>query len=44
MLLDPAVSLLFRRMKKEVESLREKLDQAQNDLAASKFTPDRLDR
>ena len=41
MLLDPAVNLMFERMKKEVESCKEKLEQAQNDLAAWKFTPDR---
>ena len=41
MMLDPAVNLMFERMKKEVESCKEKLEQAQNDLAAWKFTPDR---
>ncbi|MRC57051.1 hypothetical protein GH877_30895, partial [Bacillus thuringiensis] len=40
MMLDPAVNLMFERMKKEVESCKEKLEQAQNDLAAWKFTPD----
>lgn len=42
MLLDPAVNLLFVQMKREVESSRNQLEQAQNDLAAWKFTPDRL--
>jgi len=41
MMLDPAVNLMFERMKKEVELCKEKLEQAQNDLAAWKFSPDR---
>ena len=41
MLLDPAVNLLFQRMKKEMDVYKEKLEQAQNDLAAWKFTADR---
>ncbi len=44
MLLDPAINLVFQRMKKEVDSCKEKLEQAQNDLAAWKFTPDRSDQ
>ena len=41
MLLDPAINLMFQRMCKEVDSFKEKLEQAQNDLAAWKFTSDR---
>jgi hypothetical protein len=40
MLLDPAINLMFQRMKKEMDICKEKLEQAQNDLAAWKFTPD----
>jgi hypothetical protein len=40
MLLDPAINLMFLRMKKEMDICKEKLEQAQNDLAAWKFTPD----
>ena len=40
MLLDPAINLMFQRMKKEMDVCKEKLEQAQNDLAAWKFTPD----
>lgn len=40
MMLDPAINLMFQRMKKETDICREKLEQAQNDLAAWKFTPD----
>lgn len=40
-LLDPAVNLLFQRMKTDLDSEKEKLEQAQNDLSAWKFTPDR---
>ncbi|XP_027051524.1 pre-mRNA-splicing regulator WTAP-like isoform X2 [Pocillopora damicornis] len=39
-LLDPAVNLLFQRMKTDLDSEKEKLEQAQNDLNAWKFTPD----
>ena len=41
MLLDPAVNIMFQQMKKEMDASKEKLEQAQNDLAAWKFTPDR---
>jgi hypothetical protein len=41
MLLDPAINLMFQRMKKEMETAKEKQEQAQNDMAAWKFTPDR---
>ncbi|XP_013416555.1 pre-mRNA-splicing regulator WTAP [Lingula anatina] len=40
MLLDPAVNLMFQRMKKEMDSSKEKLEQTQNELSAWKFTPD----
>ncbi|EDO46685.1 predicted protein [Nematostella vectensis] len=39
-LLDPAVNLLFQRMKTELDEAKVKLEQAQNDLSAWKFTPD----
>ena len=42
MLFDPAVNLVFQRMQSELKDSKEKLDQAQNDLSAWKFTPDRL--
>lgn len=41
MLLDPAINLMFQRMRKDMDAYKEKLEQAQNDLAAWKFTPDR---
>ncbi|CAH1226829.1 WTAP [Branchiostoma lanceolatum] len=40
MLLDPAVNLLFTRMKEELTDSKDKLEQAQNELSAWKFTPD----
>ncbi|XP_064489169.1 pre-mRNA-splicing regulator WTAP-like [Ornithodoros turicata] len=39
-LLDPAVNLLFDRMKREVEATRARLQETQNELSAWKFTPD----
>ncbi|XP_054163625.1 pre-mRNA-splicing regulator WTAP-like [Oppia nitens] len=39
-LLDPAVNLMFAKMKKEVDSSRAKVDEMQNELNAWKFTPD----
>ena len=39
-LLDPAINLMFQRMKKEMDVCKDKLEQAQNDLAAWKFTAD----
>eukprot|EP00794_Sanderia_malayensis_P000037 gene37-628_t len=39
-LLDPSVNLLFEKMKSELGDTKEKLEQAQNDLSAWKFTPD----
>lgn len=40
MLIDPAVNLLFEKMKTELTETKERLEQAQNDLSAWKFTPD----
>jgi len=40
MLIDPAVNLLFEKMKTELTETKDRLDQAQNDLSAWKFTPD----
>lgn len=40
MMIDPAVNLLFKRMKAELTDAKDKLEQAQNDLSAWKFTPD----
>ncbi len=42
MLIDPAVNLVFDRMKVQLADYKEKLEQAQSDLSAWKFTPDRL--
>lgn len=42
MLIDPAVNLVFSRMKSQLSDYKEKLEQAQTDLSAWKFTPDRL--
>ncbi|GFY57552.1 pre-mRNA-splicing regulator WTAP [Trichonephila inaurata madagascariensis] len=39
-MLDPAVNLLFERMRKEVEALKARLEETQNELSAWKFTPD----
>lgn len=41
MALDPAVNLVFQKMKSELQSTKEQLEQAQSDLSAWKFTPDR---
>lgn len=41
MALDPAVNLVFQKMKSELHSTKEQLEQAQSDLSAWKFTPDR---
>ncbi|XP_057307594.1 pre-mRNA-splicing regulator WTAP-like [Hydractinia symbiolongicarpus] len=40
MLLDPAVNLLFEKMITELTETKDRLDQAQSDLNAWKFTPD----
>lgn len=39
-LLDPAVNLLFERLKRDLESARTKMEETQNELSAWKFTPD----
>ncbi|XP_034479770.1 pre-mRNA-splicing regulator female-lethal(2)D isoform X2 [Drosophila innubila] len=39
-LLDPAVNLLFERLKKELKATKSKLEETQNELSAWKFTPD----
>ncbi|XP_017149592.1 pre-mRNA-splicing regulator female-lethal(2)D isoform X1 [Drosophila miranda] len=39
-LLDPAVNLLFERLKKELKATKTKLEETQNELSAWKFTPD----
>ena len=36
------MNLLFEKMKTELGEAKEKLEQAQNDLSAWKFTPDRF--
>ncbi|XP_073528857.1 pre-mRNA-splicing regulator WTAP [Phyllobates terribilis] len=37
---DPAINLFFLKMKGELEQTKDKLEQAQNELSAWKFTPD----
>ncbi|XP_028809488.1 pre-mRNA-splicing regulator WTAP [Denticeps clupeoides] len=39
-MVDPAINLLFLKMKAELEQTKDKLEQAQNELSAWKFTPD----
>lgn len=39
-LLDPSVNLTMERLKKDLETARSKMEEAQNELAAWKFTPD----
>uniref|UniRef100_A0A8C7F404 Pre-mRNA-splicing regulator WTAP n=2 Tax=Oncorhynchus kisutch TaxID=8019 RepID=A0A8C7F404_ONCKI len=39
-MVDPAVYLFFLKMKSELEENKDKLEQAQNELSAWKFTPD----
>ncbi|XP_076057851.1 pre-mRNA-splicing regulator WTAP-like isoform X1 [Oratosquilla oratoria] len=39
-LLDPAVNLLFERLKRDLDSARAKMEETQNELSAWKFTPD----
>lgn len=41
MLMDPAVNLMFLKMKSELKDVKEKLTQAQTDLSAWKFSTDR---
>ncbi|XP_032832715.1 pre-mRNA-splicing regulator WTAP [Petromyzon marinus] len=40
-LVDPAVNLLFTKMKSELQQSKDKLQQAHDELSAWKFTPDR---
>lgn len=40
-MVDPAVNIMFTSMKKQLKEYKEKLEHAQNDLSAWKFTPDR---
>uniref|UniRef100_A0A3B3ZCQ9 Pre-mRNA-splicing regulator WTAP n=1 Tax=Periophthalmus magnuspinnatus TaxID=409849 RepID=A0A3B3ZCQ9_9GOBI len=40
-MVDPAINLVFLKMKTELEQTKDKLEQAQNELSAWKFTPDR---
>ena len=40
-MVDPAVNLLFLKVKSELEQTKDKLEQAQNELSAWKFMPDR---
>ena len=39
-LIDPALNLMFEKMKSEVESAKTKVEEMQNELSAWKFTPD----
>uniref|UniRef100_A0A2K5RNQ2 Pre-mRNA-splicing regulator WTAP n=1 Tax=Cebus imitator TaxID=2715852 RepID=A0A2K5RNQ2_CEBIM len=39
---DPEINLFFLKMKGELEQTKDKLEQAQNELSAWKFTPDRV--
>ncbi|KAG8444211.1 hypothetical protein GDO86_009411 [Hymenochirus boettgeri] len=39
-MVDPAINLFFIKMKAELEQTKDKLEQAQNELSAWKFTPD----
>ncbi|CAG03627.1 unnamed protein product, partial [Tetraodon nigroviridis] len=39
-MVDPAINLFFLKMKAELEQTKDKLEQAQNELSAWKFTPD----
>lgn len=39
-LIDPALNLMFEKMKSEVESANKKVEEMQNELSAWKFTPD----
>lgn len=40
-LLDPAVNLMFEKMRKEMDTVKARLEETQNELSAWKFTPDR---
>ncbi|KAM4625116.1 pre-mRNA-splicing regulator WTAP-like isoform 1-T2 [Polymixia lowei] len=39
-MVDPAVNLFFLKMRRELDETKDKLEQAQNELSAWKFTPD----
>ncbi|XP_061097295.1 pre-mRNA-splicing regulator WTAP [Conger conger] len=39
-MVDPSINLFFLKMKNELEQTKDKLEQAQNELSAWKFTPD----
>lgn len=39
-LLDPAVNILFRKLKTEIQTTKARLEETQNELSAWKFTPD----
>ena len=39
--LEPGVNLLFGKMREELQQTKDKLEQAQSELSAWKFTPDR---
>ncbi|XP_053737436.1 pre-mRNA-splicing regulator WTAP [Synchiropus splendidus] len=39
-MVDPAINLFFLKMKAELDQTKDKLEQAQNELSAWKFTPD----
>lgn len=39
-LLDPAVNILFQKLKAELHATKSKLEDTQNELSAWKFTPD----
>ncbi|XP_074662402.1 pre-mRNA-splicing regulator WTAP-like [Tubulanus polymorphus] len=40
MLLDPAVNIMYQKMRKELDETKQKLEQTQNEFSAWKFTPD----
>ena len=40
--LDPGINLLFGKMRDELHQTKSKLEQAQSELSAWKFTPDRF--
>uniref|UniRef100_A0A671FTX4 Pre-mRNA-splicing regulator WTAP n=1 Tax=Rhinolophus ferrumequinum TaxID=59479 RepID=A0A671FTX4_RHIFE len=40
-MVDPTTNLLFLKIKGELEPTKDKLEQAQNERSAQKFTPDR---
>ena len=40
-MVDSTINLLFLKLKSELEQTKDKLEQAQNELSAWKFAPDR---